>query len=210
MVLIDWKALSNIWTTEARIWTLTFAILVQCATNWAIILCVHENLYMMEIHIEYCTLQWNWYNDRREGQALRDLPVKNASYYGEEKEDLKKYLALIHIDIILYNYPPNGRWIVVDIYWDRKRQGIYPLLFTNPEGDSCFSIYQIRRIKKFRFINGQNFFFLKLSRNDVPFFSPFAKQRISNDIPSYGNQSKRAKVAIHRFGKYLYVIWYII
>ena len=32
---------------------------------------------------------------------------------------------------------------------------MYPLLFTDPEGDSCFSIYQIRWIKK-RFFN---FFF---------------------------------------------------
>ena len=56
---------------------------------------------------------------------------------------------------LIYNYPPMGRWIVVDIYRDAKRRGIYPLLFTNPEGDSCFSIYQIRWIKKCFF----NFFF---------------------------------------------------
>ena len=36
----------------------------------------------------------------------------------------------------------------MDIYRDAKRQGIYPPLFTDPEGDSCFSIYQIRWIKK--------------------------------------------------------------
>ena len=36
---------------------------------------------------------------------------------------------------------------MVDIYRDMKSQGIYPLLFTNPEGDGCFSIYQIRWIK---------------------------------------------------------------
>ena len=57
--------------------------------------------------------------------------------------------------IIIYNYSPKGRWIVVDIYRDAKRRGIYPPLFTDPEGDSCFSIYQIRWIKK-RFFN---FFF---------------------------------------------------
>ena len=33
------------------------------------------------------------------------------------------------------------------IYWDMKRQGIYLVLFTDPEGDSCFSIYQISWIK---------------------------------------------------------------
>ena len=57
---------------------------------------------------------------------------------------------------IVYNYPPKGRSIVVHIiYRDAKRRGIYPPLFTDPEGDSCFSIYQIRWIKK-RFFN---FFF---------------------------------------------------
>ena len=48
---------------------------------------------------------------------------------------------------------------MVDIYRDTKRRGIYPLLSTDLEGDSGFSIYQI-----------------KLSRNDVPFFTAFAKQ----------------------------------
>ena len=38
---------------------------------------------------------------------------------------------------ILYNYPPKERWIVVNIYLDTKRRGIFPPLFTNPElGDS--------------------------------------------------------------------------
>ena len=36
--------------------------------------------------------------------------------------------------VLLYNYPPKGRWIVVDIYRDAKRRGIYPPLFTDPEG----------------------------------------------------------------------------
>ena len=99
---------------------------------------------------------------------------------------------------ILYNYPPKRRWIVVDIYRDAKRRGIYPPLFTDPEGDSCFSIYQIRWIKKTLL----QYLFLKLSRNDAPFLSPFAKQWIAKDIPSYGSQSKRAKIAIHWFGKY--------
>ena len=40
---------------------------------------------------------------------------------------------------------PEGE---VNIYQDVKRQGIiYLPLFTDPEGDSCFSIYQIRQIK---------------------------------------------------------------
>ena len=32
-------------------------------------------------------------------------------------------------------------------YRDVKRRGIYLSLFTDPEGDSCFSIYQISLIK---------------------------------------------------------------
>ena len=41
---------------------------------------------------------------------------------------------------------------MVDIYRDAKRLGIYPSLFTDPEGDGCFSIYQIRWIKRCRFM----------------------------------------------------------
>ena len=37
----------------------------------------------------------------------------------------------------------SGGWI----YRDGKRRGIYLALFTDPEGDSCFRIYQISRIK---------------------------------------------------------------
>ena len=50
---------------------------------------------------------------------------------------------------------PEGEVNSGDIYRDAKRRGIYPSLFTDPEGDSCFSIYQIRWMKK-RF---SNFFF---------------------------------------------------
>ena len=71
---------------------------------------------------------------------------------------VKNGLVPTYIIEILYNYPPKGRWIVVDIYRDAKRRGMYPPLFTDPEGDSCFSIYQIRWIRKYRFINGHNFF----------------------------------------------------
>ena len=52
----------------------------------------------------------------------------------------------------------------MDIY--AKRRGIYPPLFSDREGDSCFSIYQIRWIKKTLL----QFLLLKLSRNDEPFF----------------------------------------
>ena len=36
---------------------------------------------------------------------------------------------------------------MVDIYREAKRRSIYSPLFTDPEVDSCFSIYQIRWIK---------------------------------------------------------------
>ena len=40
---------------------------------------------------------------------------------------------------------------MVDIYLDARRRSKYPPLFTGPEGDSCFSIYQIRWMKKLFF-----------------------------------------------------------
>ena len=36
--------------------------------------------------------------------------------------------------------------------------------------------------------------------------APVAKQWITNDIPSYGSQSKHAKNAIHWFGKIILII----
>ena len=40
-----------------------------------------------------------------------------------------------------------------------------------------------------------------VSKRDA-IFAPVAKQWITKDIPGYGSQSKRAKIAIHLFGKY--------
>ena len=37
--------------------------------------------------------------------------------------------------------------MVLNIYRDAKRRGIYLALFTDSEGDSCFGIYQISWIK---------------------------------------------------------------
>ena len=60
----------------------------------------------------------------------------------------------------------------IPVYRDSKRQGINPPLFTDPEGDTCFSIYQIRWIKKnatslMATISSSS----ELSRNDEPFLS---------------------------------------
>ena len=59
----------------------------------------------------------------------------------------------------VYKYPPKGRWIVVKDIPRREASrdlssAIYLALWTNPEGDNCFSIYQIscRKIKKELFV----------------------------------------------------------
>ena len=43
------------------------------------------------------------------------------------------------------SYPLDSIQLSPDIYRDAKCRGVYPPLFTDPEGYSCFSIYQIRR-----------------------------------------------------------------
>ena len=67
---------------------------------------------------------------------------------------------------------------------------IVVLVFTKPDGEKNVASLRPQLLLR------------KLSRNDAPFFPPFAKQWISKDIPSYESQSKRAKIAIHWFGKY--------
>ena len=64
----------------------------------------------------------------------------------------------------IYNCLPKGRWIVV-VYRDAKCRGIYLALLSDPEGDSCFSIYQISWIK----LKKSNFLLINtsLSRNFV-------------------------------------------
>ena len=77
---------------------------------------------------------------------------------------------------------------MVDIYRDAKRFGIYPPLFTDPEGDSCFNIYQIRWIKKRLF----NFFFETFAKRRA-IFLPVRK---TVNIQGYSElrQSKRTKL----------------
>ena len=48
---------------------------------------------------------------------------------------------IITISIIINNYSPKWRWIVVDIYRAAKRRGKYPPLFIDTEVNNCFSIY---------------------------------------------------------------------
>ena len=66
--------------------------------------------------------------------------------------------------ILLYNYLPKGRWIVLNIYTETLA------LWTDPEGDSCFSIYQISwiKIKKELFVNkGRHLEFVYVSVHSV-------------------------------------------
>ena len=57
----------------------------------------------------------------------------------------------------------------VGIYRDSKRRGIYLALSTDPEGDSCFSIYQISWIKM-----KKSNFFVNLKRHlEESFFLQF-------------------------------------
>ena len=44
--------------------------------------------------------------------------------------------------------------------------------------------------------------FENVLKRDSIYLASDAKQWIAKDIPSYGSQSKRAKIAIHWFGKY--------
>ena len=79
--------------------------------------------------------------------------------------------------------------------------------WTDPEGDSRFSIYQISwiKIKKELFVN-KSFTAKILSFKTVvkreAILNPAPKQWISKGILSYWNQSKCAKTAIHWFGEY--------
>ena len=97
------------------------------------------------------------------------------------------------------NYPPNGRWWIyterrsVDVYIHCSSptlRGIVILAFTKSDGYKTLL----------------QFLLLKLSRNGAPFFSLFAKQWISKDIPRYGSQSKRTRIALCMY-VYITVDW---
>ena len=77
---------------------------------------------------------------------------------------------------------------MVDIYRDAK-------LFTDPEGDSCFSIYQNRWIKKMLF---QLMASISSSETFAKRLAIFLSVRKTVNIQGYSKfQSKRAKIAIH-------------
>ena len=65
----------------------------------------------------------------------------------------------------IQQFPEGEVKSAVYIYRDAKHRGIYLALFTDPEGDSCFSVYQISwiKMKKVTFCNLK----ASLSRNFV-------------------------------------------
>ena len=111
----------------------------------------HENLNKQLARRFQCHQQNSWglssATDLFESPLLFTL-IKSLSRHSPETQ-AQYFTCLASKQLlerlwIVYNYSPKGRWIVVDIYRDAKRRRIYPPLFTDPEGDSCFSIYQIR------------------------------------------------------------------
>ena len=81
---------------------------------------------------------------------------------------------------------------MVEIYQDMKHCGIYQALFKRPEGDSCFSIYQISciKIKKELFVNNRRHFdrvclcTFQLTVSGITFFLRFCR-KFSEEIFFY-------------------------
>jgi len=105
---------------------------------------------------EYWT--WNYHlSNRKCFCSLRGLSCLCRAVQTRKKFSI----AQTDVPVILYNYPLKG-----DIHRDAKCWGIYPRLFTDPEVDSCFRIYQIRWTKN-RFFN---FFFWNFRETTCHFF----------------------------------------
>lgn len=63
---------------------------------------------------------------------------------------------MFQIDFYIIQLFPEGEGVLVDRYRLAKRQGVFLVLCTNSEGDSCFIIYQSSRVKiykAFLFVN---------------------------------------------------------
>ena len=95
----------------------------------------------------------------REEKNIADYPITN-----------KVAKCHLHKLIIIMQLSPEGEVNSgVVIYRDSKHRGIYPALSTDPEGDSCFSIYQISWIKM-----KKSNFFVNLKRHlEGSFFLQF-------------------------------------
>ena len=63
---------------------------------------------------------------------------------------------MFQIDFYSIQLFPEGEGVLVDRDRGAKRQGVFLVLCTNSEGDSCFIIYQSSRIKIYKV------FFLKM------------------------------------------------
>ena len=63
---------------------------------------------------------------------------------------------MFQIDFYIIQLFPEGEGVLEDRYRGANRQGVFLVLCTNSEGDSCFIIYQSSRIKIYKVF----FFFL--------------------------------------------------
>ena len=89
------------------------------------------------------------------------------------------------------------------IYRDAKRRGIYLALWTDPEGDSCFSIYQISwiKIKKELFVNKRRHFVRVCLRTFqlTVFRGSFSYDFVANSAKSFflpTSKQRQAKLSI--------------
>ena len=51
--------------------------------------------------------------------------------------------------LIINNYSPKWRWLVVDIYRAARRQGKYPPLTTDTEVNSCFLLVYTKTVRSY-------------------------------------------------------------
>jgi len=84
--------------------------------------------------------------------------IGNLCWISWRSHSLKKWVQImmispVYILCIICNYPPKGRWIVVDIYWDAKRQSLFLALWTDPVGDNCILFTKCRLLKQCRFLS---------------------------------------------------------
>lgn len=57
---------------------------------------------------------------------------------------------MFQIDFYIIQLFLEGECVLVERYRGAKRQGVFLVLCTNAEGDSCFIIYQSNRIKIYK------------------------------------------------------------
>ena len=94
-----------------------------------------------------------------------------------------------------------------DIYRDAKHRGVYPALWTDPEGYSCFSIYQISWIKSKRnfFINKRRHLEFVYRFNWQCFGDHFFYYFVANSVRNFF-YSNKSTLTSH----ILFLSWYLL